>query len=215
MKIKEYSPIGNEVAQGGQTLVVGISINNSYFKMENLEKLITWASAHARSVYIMIPDEPAVFTLMALGKTREDCERVARLKSNALENKCGGIIQRFGLTTVKVIRWKDIVPSADYQKALFEIRQAYDSEPAFAEAILSTTSAVLKNGGITKPGFTAIKIGIEFLFQELAFITQANLVLKEGKIAYVYHKTMQILKEVILEKYSFKASQNVGFITVE
>lgn len=215
MEIKEYSPVGNEVAQGGHTLVVGISINNSYFKTENLEKLIAWASIRAKSVYIMIPDEPAVYTLMALGKTREESERVARLKSNALENKCKHIAQRRGLLAVKVIRWKDIIPNERYQNALLRIRDAYDSDPAFTEAILSATSAVLKNGGTTEPDSGAIKIGIEFLFQELAFITQANLVLGEGKTAYVYHKTMEVLRGIVEGEHAFKSDPCVGFITVE
>ena len=214
MEIHEYSPVGNEVAQGSQTLIIGVSINNSYFKAENLEKLIAWAAALAKSVYIMIPDEPAVFTLMALGKTQQDAERVARLKSNALENKCNDIIRRLDAQMVKVIRWRDIVPSTDYQQALVGIRQAYDSDMAFMDAILFATSNVLKNGGTVEPDLDAVTIGIEFLFQELAFITRANLVLGERKTAYVYHKTMEVLKDIIDGQYSFKADPSVGFLTV-
>lgn len=208
MEIREYSPIGNEVAQGGQTLVVGISINNSYFKQENLEKLIHWASATAQSVYIMIPDEPAVYTLMALGKTEEDSVRAARLKSNVLENKCVKVAQVLNVNTVKVIRWKDIIPNEKYQNALVEIKQAYNVDTAFREAVRSTTGAVLQDGG-------SIEIGIEFLFQELAFISQANQILGVGKTAYVYHKTMDILRDIIAGEYCFKADPCVGFITAE
>ena len=208
MEIKEYSPIGNEVAHGGQTLVVGISINNSYFKTENLEKLIAWAAARAKSVYIMIPDEPAVYTLMALGKREEDAVRIARLKSNALENKCMKIAQALGLHSVKVIRWKDVSSNESYQTALMEIRQAYNSDLIFGAAIRATTAAVLQSGG-------SVEIGIEFLIQELAFISRANQVLGEEKTAYVYHKTMGILKDVIEGVYSFKADPYVGFITAE
>lgn len=216
MKIKEYSSIGKEVSQGGQTLIIGISINNSYFKQENLEKLITWSSTHARSVYLMIPDEPAIYTLIALGNTEQMSKKVARLKSNALENKCNDIIQRLSIDNMKVIRWKDIVPSKHYQNALARIHQAYDSDQLFAEAIFSTTSAVLKNGGTEESDFfNAINTGIEFLFQELAFITQANRILGEGKVAYVYHKTMDVLKNIIEGQHSFKADPSVGFITAE
>lgn len=215
MEIKECSPIGNEVARGGQTLVVGISINNSYFKMENLERLIAWAAARAKSVYIMIPDEPSVSTLRAFGRTKEDAERVARSKSNALENKCLDIIRRSGVSSVTIVRWNDISPNEEYQNALKAIRRAYVYDLSFREAVHSTTYAVLKNAGIADPGSVAIETGAEFLLQELAFIARANLVLKEGKTAYVYHKTMEILKNVIGGEYSFKADPGVGFIVLE
>ena len=215
MEIKEYSSIGNEVAQGGQTLVVGISINNSYFKAENLEKLIAWASARARSVYLMIPDEPAAYTLMALGKTEEVAKKTARRKSNTLENKCRSIIQHLAIDNAEVIRWRDITPSRHYQNALVGIHQAYNDDIYFRQAIISTTRAVLKNGGTAGPDSNAIKTGIEFLFQELAFITQANSILGEGKTAYVYHHTMHVLKNIIEGQYSFKADPHVGFITAE
>ena len=208
MEIKEYSSIGNEVAQGGQTLVVGISINNSYFNQENLEKLKVWASATAQSVYIMIPDKPAVYTLMALGKIEQDAIRTARLKSNVLENKCAKIIQRLNLNSVKIVRWKDIVSNEKYQNTLVEIKQAYDFDAEFRMAVRSTTASVLQSG-------VGVETGIEFLFQELAFISQASQILGAGKIAYVYHKTMDILRDIIAGEYYFKADSCVGFITVE
>lgn len=215
MEIKKSSPVGSEVAEGGHAIVVGISINNSYFKTENLEKLIVWASTHAKSVYLMIPDEPAVYTLIALGKKQEEARRIARRKSNALENKCRSIVNRLDLHSVKIIRWADIDPAEQYKNNLHAIYRAYCTDAAFGEIILATTLAVLRNGGIEKPELSAGVTGIQFLLQELAFITQANHILGEEKVAYVYHHTMDVLKNIIEGQYSFKADLGVGFITVE
>ena len=211
MEIKEYSPIGLEVIGSNHAIILGISINNSYFKAELLEKLLAWATASAGPVYVMIPDEPAVHTLMALGKTQQDAERVARLKSNSLENKCLEIVQRFGLRKIQIIRWGCLVANECYQAALLEIRAAFEKDASFRTAVRNMTASVLKGDSTPE----AIEMGVHFLLQELAFITRADQILGEDKVAYVYHKTMDVLKEVIMGRYVFRASPNVGFITAE
>ena len=215
MDIQEYSPIGKVVARGGQTIIVGVSIDNSYFKTENLERLILWSSGLAQSVFIMIPDEPAEHTYRAIGKTADKARSVARAKSNLLENKCLGIIEQNEVKNTQVIRWKNITPSDVYQKTLADIRRSYSEDEQFAQELQATTSDVLKGRGIVHPSPDEITIGIEFLFQELAFITHANDILEVGKTAYVYHKTMHVLRECIAGGYVFKADPNIGFITAE
>lgn len=215
MEIKEYSPIGKEVAESQQALIVGISINNSYFKTENLEKILIWASSLSRPVYVMIPDEPAVYTLMALGKTKEESERIARLKSNALENKCRDIEQRLAIPGMKIIRWKDITGDKNYQTALSDIQVAYSNDESFRNALNETTASVMQNGGSQTPSVESIGIGVQFLFQELAFIVRSSLILRESKTAYLYHRTMDVLKNIIDNRYSFQGAPNVGFITAE
>jgi tRNA-dependent cyclodipeptide synthase len=79
--------------------------------------------------------------------------------------------------------------------------------------IRSTTCDVISNSLSRKATESEIDTGAIFLLQELAFITRSALILGEEKIAYVYHKTMKILKEIIEGQHNFKSS-SVGFITV-
>ncbi len=214
MKIKEYSPIGLEVINERHAIIIGISINNSYFKEENIEKLLLWATAHTEKVYIMIPDEPAIHTLVALGKSEKRAETLARLKSNSLENKCREIMKRFNLDA-RIIRWKSIRESQQYLSVLSKIERAYNAEIGFREAIREMTAKVLSNGKMVSTSDKEIEEGIKFLFKELAFIVYSDRILQEQKTAYVYHKTMHVMKDIFENRYSFRPSPNVGFLTVE
>ena len=215
MEITETSIVGQQVLEERQTLIIGISLNNSYFKEENLRKLITWATGHSESVYIMIPDEPAVHTLSALGETEKEAQRIAQLKSNNLANKCNRIIQENQLTTVRVIRWKDFKENASYVQTLFDIKTAYGNDVILKQSLREATTHVLHAGGTRVVTEGEIDLGTQFLFKELAFITHADTILGVQKVAYVYHRTMPVLREIVEGIYSFKASPNIGFITAE
>lgn len=215
MKIIEASAIGHQVMENKQPLILGISINNSYFKEENLERLIAWASNGGRKVYVMIPDQPAIHTMVALGKGRADAERISRLKSNNLENKCLAIGARLGVTAIKIIRWKDLSENAEYGSSLEEIINAYKTDAPFTQAVRETTEGVLANGGYVSPSPDQVAEGVQFLLKELAFITYADLILKEPAVAYVYHRTMPSMREIMEGRYNFRSSPNVGFVTAE
>jgi len=215
MDIKEISQVGKQVLQNKKALILGISINNSYFKEENLTKLLLWATENASSVYVMIPDEPAVHTLMALGKSESEAVKIARSKSNNLENKCLAIVQNHKLPPVTIVRWVMIANNEHYLRALEIIRQAYVDFDFFAKEVHATTLNVLKHAGFENPTDEQMRNGLEFLFKELAFITHSDLVLGQEKTAYVYHSTMKVLNNLIEGQYTFFKTEGVGFITAE
>jgi tRNA-dependent cyclodipeptide synthase len=215
MEIKETSIIGAEVLSEKETMLVGISINNGYFNVSNLEKLLVWASENAKFVYVTIFDEPAIHTQMALGKSFEKVRRAMRLKKNNLENKCDEIIKRLRLSqNSTTICWENIFSRKEYVESLCEIKQTYLNHKDFRDAVNMATGEVLSNNLQRNPTELEVYTGSMFLLEELAYISRSNLIHHATKIAYVYHKTMPVLKKLLENKYSFKSSQ-VGFITAE
>ena len=214
MNIKEISQVGKQVLELGQALIIGISIGNKYFKDENLRKLIKFGlDSRACKIYIMIPDEPMVATLMAFGKTEVQAQRVARLKANALENKCTAIAKELG-ADILIIRWKDVVTNSSYIQFLNDLRKYFYEDRVFRGDVRQVTAEVLLNNS----GFANalnLEIGVQFLLKELAFILMSNRILGEETIAYVYHKTMSVLKSAVEHKYSLYNGSSVGYITAE
>ena len=213
MQITESSQVGQEVAAGGGALIIGVSINNSYFTEENIEKLLVWATAQSKSVYVMIPDDPAVFTLLALGRTQNEAEKVARLKSNALENKARKIIKRHYLEGIQIVRWDILKGKLKYLEAIAAVCHSYKDDMQMQKALRDTTASVLSGNLGRDATESEIDLGVQFLLHELAFICHSDLILKESKTAYVYHSTMQVMKDIMAGKYSFVPRKNVGFIT--
>lgn len=216
IKIKDSSLNEESLTDRDTILILGISINNSYFKEENLARLVSWASMRSNSVYIMIPDEPAVHTMMALGYTEKDAEKKSKKKSNALENKCNQIIESLDVsTTVRVLRWKDFNSNIHYTESLSGLRNVYQSDENFKCAVKNTTIEVLLSNGLLAPSGEVLEIGVQFLLKELAFISHADLILGHQSVGYVYHRTMPLMKDIIEKRHVFNFSNSVGFITAE
>ncbi len=213
MEIIESYPIGDKVISERQVIILGISINNSYFKTEKLRELILWATDKTSKVYIMIPDKPMVHTLVATGKSLQEAERIARLKANNLANKCELIKKEQGLADVNIVRWGYVEQSKDYWNTLADITRAYHVDHEFHDALARTTTEVLANNDQYE-GMLTLEEGVQFILQELAFITAANRILGQEKTGYVYHKTMKVMKEIFESKYSFKPDPGTGFLTV-
>lgn len=213
MKIIETSKVGEEVLSNKGALVIGISICNSYFSEENLKRIIVWADKEGfSSAYIMIPDEPAVHTLMAVrGYAEGKAKRKSRLQSNALENKSSAILNEVRSGRFQVLRWNLLNTHPVYAEALQKMRSAYMYDQVFKDAIQQETRKVFEQPPIDSQIGTAV----EFLFKELAFICYSSKILNEPATAYLYHKTMPVMKEIMAGEHSFKALPNVGFITAE
>lgn len=214
MEIKEVSEIGEKVLKDRSAILIGLSVKNSYFNAKNLEKLILWSKDNAKKVFIMIPDKPAVFTLMSFGYSEDKARTKARLESNRLQNKCNKIINDHNLGNIEIVTWSDIESNPQYIERLQNIMQLFKENDTFRADVEDTTKEVLKNNSTTLDETQALKIGVNFLFQELAFIAYADKILRVKEIAYLYHSTMPVFKEIVNGKYLFDVT-GVGYITAE
>lgn len=217
MEIKETSLKNIEDLKRKEiSFIIGISINNSYFKPENIKKLISWSSNFAKSIYIMIPDEPSVYTMMACGRSQEESIKISRLKSNNIENKCLRIISDLKVENITIIRWKNVKDNIFYLNAKKQIKNLYYLDVDFKNAIIQTTKNVILANVGSVVSESSIDLGVNFLFEELAFILYSTVILKEEKTIYVYHKTMQLMKDIIENKYNnLLFNSNIDFITAE
>lgn len=210
MHITESSFGDKTIQLQDKAIIIGCSINNSYFKEENIGKLIDWACDHSLSTYIMIPDEPMVHTLMAFGYAEVEARRKVRLKTNALRNLCHRVI---GDRCVRVITWSDVIPSLQYLVGLGQIIALFNQDENFKKEMYKMTNEVIVANGAV-PSTEALNHGVQFLIKELAFITHSDLILNEDKTIYVYHKTMELLKDMLLGKYLLDIGSNVNFLTI-
>ncbi len=211
MNITEISPLGEQTIKNEGTAILGISVENSYFNEKNLRALIAWAEINFSKIYIMIPDEPAIYTMMAKGYSKTKASTKARLKANALENMCHKITYLW-TTEVEIICWNSIQQNIAYKMSLAKVQTLYEFDTTFNQMVRSTTKEVLtKNSNEVLE--ESIDLGINFLFQELAFISNARQILGESLISYVYHKTMPVL-QYVLDRHHVLQNLEVGCITL-
>lgn len=216
MRITDISPIGEQIITDKGAVIIGISLENSYFTRENLERILCWARQNAGRIYIMIPDEPAIYTMMGKGYSKEKATTKARLKANALENKCREIAVGLDIL-ITIVRWNTVTQKTSYGVNLHHIKEVYKWDKRFRNEMRNTTIEVLSLGGKIPTTREQIDIGVNFLMQELAFLVDAAHILSESSVAYVYHKTMPLLKACLEDEYKITNMRGlpVGYITLE
>lgn len=210
MNTQEISPVGQDVLTHTGAVVVGLSLENSYFNYENIKSICAWAQERKLAIYVMIPDEPAIHTYMACELSREKATQKARLKANNLENKCLRVSKELGIQ-VAVIRWKSVRTRDKYRKTLSHLQDLLAINEKFKLDAQKTTRMVLEGKNI-KVSEASLELGIQFLLEELAFISNAHHFTGD-KSMYLYHKPTPVLKNLLAGKYG-EENLEVGYIVL-
>tara|TARA_Y100000310_G_scaffold302122_1_gene339170 strand:- start:1134 stop:1358 length:225 start_codon:yes stop_codon:yes gene_type:complete len=61
----------------------------------------------------------------------------------------------------------------------------------------------------------AIKIGVVYLLEEIAFVLASPSIFKVSKTAYIYHNRWQIYEDLVNGKYDGKARRDIGFLLIK
>ncbi len=196
------------VESGAPTYVIGISLDNSYFSQENIEKILSWCDEPewAVSNVIMIPDEPFVHTLVASGIPEQEAIKKARLKANALENKCKKVQTK---NQLEIYRWSRVKKEISYIVSLDMINSLFLNNESFKKNCCTLTRDVLINRGVDEPSDAQIHRGVRFILEELAFIYGSKNIAGAGSTCYVYHKKFDILYYLLSGQYSIPGTDEV------
>lgn len=217
MRIVELSAVGAEVLQARGTAVVGLSIRNNYFRGDTIERLTQWGGSSFGKLVFMVPDEPAIDTLLGLGNTHQKARAKAMLACNNLANKCARAIVRFGISDRStIIRWAQLTGNETYLASLTNILRLYACDELFSNDVREMTRQVMLNQNTTLPIHDAIELGAGFILKELSFIVAASEILEcSGPSVYVYHRPTAILKNLLCGKYSSAPASACGYMVCE
>ena len=97
-----------------------------------------------------------------------------------------------------------------------EIEALYSKNKLFQKYCDDTTKEVLN--GKTKENIDfekAVKIGVKYLLEELAFVLASPLIFGVSKTAYIYHNRWPIYENLVNGKYDKKVRNDVGFFLVK
>ena len=92
----------------------------------------------------------------------------------------------------------------------------YSTNKLFQKDCNETTREVLN--GKTKENIDfekAVKIGVKYLLEELAFVLASPLIFDVSKTAYIYHHRWPIYENLVNGEYDKKVRNDVGFLLVK
>lgn len=217
MRIIEVSDAGREVLSNKGAVLIGLSIRNSYFRdEENLRQIYQWAADSFSKVFVMIPDLPAIYTLMSYGNPENKARQKAQLAANALENKLQAIVVGIKSDTeFFLVRWAPLEDNQDYLSSYKKLENLYHTNASFQADIRSVTKSVIEGHGTSLDINQAIEIGVQFLLKELALISNSASILGVPECAYMYHRLLPVHKDMLEGKYGLTFPQNSGYLVAE
>ena len=159
-------------------------------------------------------------------------EKSARIKGNRLRNKCNEAIQgnAFCLANYSFVRWTEDVESChEYDKALVDIKDLYETNDELRNDINESTEAALKclRNGREKGGYNKenentdgdavdLNEGVLYLLKELAFFVAVPSIYKScNEFVFVYHRSWPVLERYFNGYYDGIEKPSLGFVVFE
>ncbi len=220
---------GFEYLETKQDLLLALCLNNSYFKRENIYRLLKFALAFSDSVQIFTTDGPAKHNYRAFGRPESEVTRETRLERNHLRNLIRDALSIINSQlspdqqkTVSFLDWEAIYADPAYQSSVHELRRLYETSIEFRKDVNdATTKVLLSRTGIKKSTKAILSEGVQYVFEEVGFILSYTKLLPTAKpipehgvrgFNYIYHESWPILEKLVHGAYGNKPEDSIGFV---
>lgn len=219
---------GLEYLEDNRDLLLAICLNNGYYKRENIYRMLKFALNFSKRVQIFTTDGPAKHNYLALGKSEVEAIRETRLNKNRLQNLCAIGLERINANlpenaryTVTYMKWEDIYKDKAYLDSYALIRKLYANNAHFKNDIEETSRQVLLNRiGIESQVESVLSVGIEYIFEELAFILAYSSLGAGTKpisdhgtngFNYIYYESWPVFEKLVNGEYDNQPREKIGF----
>jgi cyclo(L-tyrosyl-L-tyrosyl) synthase len=199
-------------------LIIGMSPGNSYFKQNNINKLLDYATSMFENIEIFIPDIPAVATYIALGYPENIARREKAIpQGNTFRNRIRKYLNNKTTTKVSIFDWKkeNIEENIKYQEYYYYLKNLYNTNIEFKKDIYDATFTVITDNPFRKKEIVEkdIEIGTHYIISEFSFM----LFLHEIRPSFInfyygYHNNWPVFEKFINGFYDGKPKTNLKFI---
>lgn len=216
----EIFPVGkgsNEIYNLKQHALIGVSPFNSYFTEQNLMQLIDWSLSIFEKITIFIPDTLSIFTLMALGYTKEEAEYKTRRQDNYLKNKVIRALKNLGhdenMAIELMINFTELSSNKNYQDIYNNCLIKFETCAEFKNGCLSTSSWILENSQKSAGvGEKELEIAVQYFLREFPLFLDTPTILNVKSSLFIYHKIPKYLEFLYLNEQMISPKQ--GYLKI-
>lgn len=202
------------VFQKKETLLLGISMGNSYFTKERLHLIILGFSSLFENVVVLLADALAVHNYRIMGYPENKIKRKLRENSNHARNKIQKTIheikQEHHKENITFYQWQDVESFTPYHQSLQKVSNLYDQDPIFAQEINQIVLHVMQQHISDKMShLNVINEAKWYFLKELAFIHSSADFFNSSVVSAYYHD-FPLFNRTIMDEL-----ERVSFITYE
>jgi len=204
-----------------EQVILGISPFNSYFSLETISYLVSWAKREFNSFYLYIPDKPTTFTLQALGYDEKKATKKARRQCNYLKNKMTNALKANGIAeenaTDFIIDSNRLSNNAVYLEKLNHCFDLFDQDSDFQAGCLSSSRWVLESQLDDESLITekALFKAAKYFLAELPLFLWSSEIMNNKSTLFGYHNCPEFLHQLFTDRPANLLSQQQGFSVIK
>ncbi len=197
--------------------LIGISPFNSYFSEARIRALVQWGQQRFSSFQLFIPDEPARYTLEALGYEPVRARRKARRQANYLKNKIARALRAQGIADEQhsaiVVDWQVLQSNPRYQQVHQSCRQLFESNADFRATCMDASAWVLQDRTDPhgQPEISALERAAEYFLAELPLFVATPSILEQPASVFCYHRLPEFLQRLYQPDQPLPVDPGQGF----
>lgn len=204
-----------EVIDQQEHICFGISPYNSLFSTNYIENLITWGQENFKHISLFVPDDPIIYTLMAMGYSEEKSIKKAKKQNNYLINKVNRALEKTGLEeNVHILQnWKKLIANERFQFEYKEATKYFDINEDFRAACFEASKWVLQ-GKVEEMDDACLKMAVKYFLAEIPMFAASNYILGHKNTVFCYHKPLDFIIDLYGGSFEYcsKNGQAYGII---
>ena len=197
--------------------IIWMSPWNSYFKDIEVAYLLKETIKKYNKAVILVADEPAISTYLAMGYNFSKARSKAILKWNNLKNRTKRVILELWIEeeNIIIVDWEeDIKNNENYLIEFENINNLYQNNIDFKRSVNSTSENVLLKSW-KEFSKEDVEKSTYYLLSEIAFLEFSVNYFNESRISYVYHKNWRVFEDYIAWVFDNKIKEKLDFVLLE
>lgn len=209
---------GCEILHNSGSIIVGMSLGNSYFSSENITRLFRFLHTLNLQVYIVVMDKPSEHNYLALGYSEDRVADKIKKKGAEIFRAIDSALKQVDSQGehFHILNWDIIREHKDYQHARLILEQLYLSNELFRNDLRCAVDAYLtpklKGQSMTEQRHISAD---QYLLEELAFLISSREILGAEECAYLYHKEWLIFERLVSGGYDQNLASGLGFVELK
>ncbi len=209
-KLTALSSVCENVLSKREFAIVGISPLNSYFSVQNIAKLIEFATTNFKSFGLYVPDGMSIYTLQALGYSEVDANRTMKKNDKELKRKIDQaldlVAKNINVSSASIILASELLKNNTYVELYELCKEEFKLNTKFRQGCLETSKWVLNANNRQKNEITetSLLIAVEYFLRELPLFLDSPKVQNKESCVYIYTSTSKFLEQIYLNRHEYK-----------
>lgn len=201
-------------------ICLGISPFNSLFSEDYITSLVKFAQENFQNFHLFIPDEPTIYTLLALGYDMPKAKKKMKKQINWLNNKVKKSLLRCGVDegslSNHILNFRALEPNPEYQRELELVFDLYEKDQDFRNACLGTSNWVLQ-GHLKGEDISQdrLEIAVKYFLYELPLFAATSKIVNCSSSLFCYHQSTRFHELLYAKEMAYRpaSGQSYGVIS--